>query len=457
MSSIAVVGDALLDCEIDGSVGRLCPEAPVPVLDELGQTLRPGGAALAASLLAQDGHTVVFVTALAQDVPGHELASLLAQAGVADVVDLGPVASTAEKVRLTCDGRILLRLDRGDGRLAEATSALRSIRNALSGCDAVLAADYGRGVCSSPSVRSALDEVAQRKPLVWDPHPLGDDPPAGCRLATPNVSEATRLTGEHDGARLGSLERCGRQLMRRWRSAAVAITLGPRGALLIDGPGPPLLAPARSLRSANACGAGDRFSSVAAAALANGVGVREAIIAAVEQAAAYVATNTHGDRAGEAYARGALPDTDELVERVRRRGGTVVATGGCFDLLHAGHVATLEAARALGDCLVVCLNSDRSVRELKGAGRPLVCQEDRAAVLSSVRCVDAVAIFDEPTPATILGRLRPDVWAKGGDYEEGDLPEAEVVHRFGGQVVILPYVTGRSTTRLIAEALASVD
>ncbi|MBM0260621.1 D-glycero-beta-D-manno-heptose 1-phosphate adenylyltransferase, partial [Micromonospora sp. 4G55] len=146
---------------------------------------------------------------------------------------------------------------------------------------------------------------------------------------------------------------------------------------------------------------------------------------------------------------------EELVARVRADGGTVVATGGCFDILHAGHVATLQAARRLGDCLVVCLNSDRSVRALKGPDRPVNPEADRARLLAALDCVDAVVVFDQPTPATALARLRPDVWVKGGDYA-GDgapeLPEAELVRGWGGRVVTVPYLAGRSTTATISAA-----
>jgi rfaE bifunctional protein nucleotidyltransferase chain/domain len=134
----------------------------------------------------------------------------------------------------------------------------------------------------------------------------------------------------------------------------------------------------------------------------------------------------------------------------------VVATGGCFDLLHAGHVATLEAARALGDCLVVCLNSDASVRRLKGAARPLVPQDDRARVLAALQPVDAVVVFDEDTPTEALRRVRPDVWAKGGDYAGVDLPEAALLREWGGQSVVLPYLQGRSTTGLVTRATERV-
>jgi D-beta-D-heptose 7-phosphate kinase / D-beta-D-heptose 1-phosphate adenosyltransferase len=142
-----------------------------------------------------------------------------------------------------------------------------------------------------------------------------------------------------------------------------------------------------------------------------------------------------------------------LIGAVRASGGTVVATGGCFDLLHAGHVATLGAARALGDCLIVCLNSDDSVRRLKGPGRPLVGLADRVAVLEALGCVDVVVPFDERTPEAVLRRLRPDVFAKGGDYALAELPEAALLESWGGQAVILPYLEGRSTTQLMKEVV----
>ena len=141
-----------------------------------------------------------------------------------------------------------------------------------------------------------------------------------------------------------------------------------------------------------------------------------------------------------------------LADAVWADGGTVVATGGCVDLLHAGHIATLEAARRLGDCLIVCLNSDASVRGLKGAGRPLQAGVDRARILRALRCVDAVVTFEEGTPIPLLNRLRPDVWVKGGDYTAATLPEASVLAGWGGQVVAVPYLPERSTTALVATA-----
>ncbi|WP_117214641.1 D-glycero-beta-D-manno-heptose 1-phosphate adenylyltransferase, partial [Allorhizocola rhizosphaerae] len=203
----------------------------------------------------------------------------------------------------------------------------------------------------------------------------------------------------------------------------------------------------------DACGAGDRFAAAATAALADGAVTSEAVSAAVEAAAVFVAGG-----AASGYGRAPRPRAasgvgmaaaERVISATRATGGTVVATGGCFDLLHAGHVSTLQAARALGDCLVVCLNSDASVRARKGPGRPVVSEQDRARLLLALECVDAVVIFDEDTPVELLSRLRPDVWVKGGDYRAEQMPEAEHVAAMGGQAVTVPYLDGRSTTELI--------
>ena len=155
-------------------------------------------------------------------------------------------------------------------------------------------------------------------------------------------------------------------------------------------------------------------------------------------------------RPGTARAAGGRPTQNAaaLARGIRAAGGTVVATGGCFDLLHAGHVSLLQAARSLGDCLIVCLNSDDSVRRLKGDGRPLNQEADRVNVLAALGCVDAVTVFSEDTPCAVLERIRPDIWVKGGDYDGRDLPEAALLKNWGGVAVTVPYLSGRSTTRL---------
>ena len=476
MTRLIVVGDALLDRDLEGRAERLAPDAPVPVVDAIEARPRAGGAGLAATLAARSGVDVTLICALGRDLAGEELASLLAEAGVT-VVDLGLDGATPEKVRVLAGGRPVVRLDHGG--VARGCGPLPA--GALDGADAVLVSDYGRGVAAEPSVRAALASLPGEVPLVWDPHPKGPAPIAGATLVTPNLKEATAAadrgpaasgiassptttasspaaaaapsptaaSSPHASSPLAAGELAGRALVARWRAVAVCVTLAARGAVMVSGDGPALAVPAPRV-TGDPCGAGDCFAATAAGRLAAGALPSEAVRAAVEAASSFVAAGGAGARETP------VPpgDAAAIAARVRAAGGTVVATGGCFDLLHAGHVRMLEQARALGDCLVVCLNSDASVRRLKGDDRPLVEQDDRAAVLAALGCVDAVAIFEEDDPRAVLRTLRPHVWAKGGDYAVAELPEAETLAEWGGRAVIVPYVAGRSTTRLITEVLA---
>jgi rfaE bifunctional protein nucleotidyltransferase chain/domain/rfaE bifunctional protein kinase chain/domain len=465
---LAIVGDALLDRDVEGDVRRLAPDAPVPVVEQHGVVVRPGGAGLAAVLSAAGGHEVRLVTALAADAAGAELADALAHAGVT-VVDVGLAGATPEKIRVRAQGRALLRIDRGDdgGAVGPATAAARA---AITWADAILVADYGRGVAAEPGVREALERaVAAGTPLVWDPHPRGPAPVPGAALVTPNAVEALAFAAAPatpPSSALAAAAAAAETLRARWGAGAVCVTRGADGALLAMGTGAPLVLPAPPVPVGDPCGAGDRFASRAAEALATGTPLTDAITAAVTAASAFVAaggastigrgqTPSRTPTANRGQTPSCTPAANRgltPVERVRAEGGTVVATGGCFDLLHPGHVHTLQAARALGDCLVVCLNSDASVRRLKGPSRPVQGQQDRAAVLAALGCVDDVVVFDEDTPVAVLERIRPDIWVKGGDYAVADLPEAAVLSSWGGRAVVLPFVAGRSTTRLIEEA-----
>jgi len=445
-----VIGDALLDRDLDGRAERLAPDAPVPVVDALEPHDRAGGAGLAATIAAAAGHAVTLVCALGDDVAGARVRALLESACVS-VCDLGLPGATPEKVRVRAGGRALVRLDSG-GETRACGPLNEAARAALRGADAVLVSDYGRGVAAEPTVRAALASLGAT-PIVWDPHPNGPDPVPGCALVTPNAAEAAAAWPGDAGAGLARHEERARALRRRWQAVHVCVTLGSRGALLVHADGPALAVPAPNVGAGDPCGAGDCFAATAAGRLAAGALPSEAVRAAVAAASAFVAA---GGAAVWPARREQPADSDAfaLATRVRGEGGTVVATGGCFDLLHAGHVCALEAARALGDCLIVCLNSDDSVRRLKGADRPVVPETDRAAVLAALRCVDAVAVFEEDDPRAVLRELRPHVWAKGGDYAVSDLPEAETLAEWGGRAVVVPYVAGRSTSRLIEVARA---
>ncbi|AWT47853.1 MULTISPECIES: D-glycero-beta-D-manno-heptose 1-phosphate adenylyltransferase [Streptomyces] len=545
---LVVVGDALLDRDLTGTADRLAPDAPVPVVADCAERLRPGGAALAACLAARDGRDVTLITGLGDDEASEALRALLD--GRVRLIALPLTGPLPEKTRVLARGRPVVRLDRGDGRARAATD---EAREALRAAPAVLVADYGRG--AADALRA---ELTARPPAVWDPHPRGGPPVPGVRLVTPARAEAAALaaravadsgtdadtrgsgTGTRGsdsrtdagdsgagadirdsappddpapGARAGGPHGrgagAGRELrdaardagvlVRHWRAGAVAVTLGERGVLLSYGEHP-LLVPAPVAHHGDPCGAGDAFAATAAGLLADGALVGEAVEGAVAAATAFVgeggaaalrlpdaprptagrppsdagpvagaghvpgagqasgtghAVRTTGRPTGPAPAPAAPEPFDDpfaLVARVRAAGGTVVATGGCFDLLHAGHVGLLQAARRIGDCLVVCVNSDDSVRRRKGAGRPVNPLDDRVRVLRALACVDAVAVFDEDTPERLLADLRPDVWVKGGDYAGADLPEAALLQEWGGQAVLLPYLDGRSSTSLLARA-----
>jgi rfaE bifunctional protein nucleotidyltransferase chain/domain/rfaE bifunctional protein kinase chain/domain len=466
---LVIVGDTLLDRDVDGNVRRICPDAPAPVLDEESTSDRPGGAGLAALLALGHGYDVALVTALADDAGGARINELLTAAGV-QLYPLPLPGATPEKVRLRADGQVLLRLDRGGVEPAMPGEAPEAALAVLQEATAILVSDYGRGVARHPQVRAALAESSA--PVVWDPHPRGPAPVPGARLVTPNESEARTMADDAgDGSALSTATRAGRQLRQRWRADAVVVTRGADGAVLCRTGPTPLVVPAPPAVG-DTCGAGDRFAASAALALADGALVAEAVQRAVAEAAAYVAAggvpaalaalqHRHDAAVLTQLSRSRHDEdpTGALLADVRARGGTVVATGGCFDLLHAGHLATLQAARGLGDCLVVCLNSDSSVAALKGPDRPLNSQADRRRLLAALDCVDAVVVFDELTPEAVLSWVRPDIWVKGGDYADGgpELPEADLVRRWGGQTVIVPYLDGRSTTRTIAAARAGGD
>ncbi|HEX5366146.1 MAG TPA: adenylyltransferase/cytidyltransferase family protein [Acidimicrobiales bacterium] len=469
---LCIIGDALLDVDWEGEVRRVCRDAPAPVVESPVERVRPGGAALAAQLAAGAGAEVTLVTALATDADGRRLAGLLADAGVA-VVDLGLDGPTPVKLRLRSGGQSLARVDRGCEPVVPPGPWSVQAGAAADGAHAVLVADYGRGVSALPEV-TGLPAGPNAPPVVWDPHSAGPRPPRATALATPNVGEALDLLGDADPAAAatvpGLVTVAG--ALATSLGSPVALTAAARGAVLAEPGALAVVVPTHPARG-DACGAGDAFAVHAALALACGAGRRAAVEAGVAGARRYVAGRDHtAPAAGPEGATGAggtgRPGGDGHVvpldgapggapgaAAVRRAGGVVVAAGGCFDVLHAGHVQLLEQARRLGDHLVVLLNGDSSVRRLKGAGRPLNPVADRAAVLGSLACVDEVVAFDEDTPSRALRALRPHLFVKGADYEGADIEERHVMARWGGQVVLVPLVDGRSTTRLIRSAAAA--
>lgn len=464
---ITVVGDVLLDVDINGAATRLSPDAPVPVVDVAGIRRRAGGAGLVATVLAQDGHDVTLVTALSDDDGASHLRRALA--GVS-VLTGEPLAPTPTKTRVRIGTHPMVRFDEGCAP-APVPSSTPAMLAAIASAEVVVVADYGRGITANTAIRATLAEVVGRTPVVWDPHPAGSEPVPGVAVVTPNLPEAlaSAKAGGLDPARTGPGE-AAQHLREKWRSGAVLVTRGEHGAVLFEASGGTVAIPAPRTSVSDPCGAGDRLAGSLAVYLGLGLELPEAAARAVEDASAFLAK---GGAAALPEAPGVSPavepnnrepiradshihDGVQLAQTIRDAGGTVVATGGCFDLLHAGHARTLAAARSMGDCLVVCLNSDESVRRLKGAHRPIVSVEDRAELLLALECVDAVVIFDEDTPEACLTGIRPDIWVKGGDYEPDELPEARVVAGWGGRCVTVPFHPARSTSGLAA-ALAKVS
>jgi D-beta-D-heptose 7-phosphate kinase/D-beta-D-heptose 1-phosphate adenosyltransferase len=447
---VVVVGDVILDRDVGGSVTRVCPDAPAPVLDVAGTDERPGGAGLAALLLHRSGARVTLASCFGADPAGERVRSLLA--GVS-LVTLAGLPATRTVTRVRSGLTTLVRLDTP----AAPTPALDAggLAAALRSADAVLVADYGRGVVADPGVRAAVSAAAAAGvPVVWDPHPRGPEPVEGTTVATPNRSEVERVVGAGDGA----LDVAAESLRDRWGLPALAATDGERGVVVATAGGAPLFVPAPAAVPGDTCGAGDCFAGSVALSLAAGGSPATAVGTAVRDVAAWLTAGgvasvheLHDRRMSvDPVAPHHLPERVDHANPSRR--GTVVATGGCFDVLHAGHVASLEAARRLGDRLVVLLNSDASVRRLKGPGRPVNGVADRRRVLEGLSCVDEVVVFDEDDPRDALSRLRPDVWAKGGDYDLTRLPEAELLPAWGGRVVLLPHLPDRSTTRILDHA-----
>lgn len=407
---IVVIGDVLLDRESRGEVKRLAPDAPVPVVSNIKESSRLGGAGLAAWLLREMDEEVVLIAPVAEDRAGREIRALCHRAGI-HLHALPTQEPTRIKERLSTAEQVLMRVDRG--KEIQSPSAIPlEITDFVASADAVLVSDYGGGVTSNQFIRSLIGQF--KVPVLWDPHPRGAEPVRGLTLVTPNRSES--------GAAFDPSNRAC-ELVAQWQSA-VAITAGEAGAYLsLDGHACEHLSALRV--DGDPCGAGDAFASASIMGLAHGLDVRTSVVGAIEVASAWVQR-----------------------EKWNEEKEVLVATGGCFDLLHVGHIETLRAARALGDRLVVLINSDLSIRQIKGEGRPLNSAKDRARVLKALEFVDDVIIFDQLTPELAISRLRPAIWVKGGDYRSDELPETELMASWGGRVVITPYLDGYSTSAI---------
>jgi len=466
---VVVLGEAILDTYLHGHAERLSREAPVPIVSLDHRDDAPGGAANTAVNLARLGGQVTLLSVLGADGEAERLRARLAEAGVDDDALLTARGrATLAKQRLLGDGQMLVRFDAGTTEAIDAPTEHRVIDRLATlhgAADAVVVSDYGYGVVTE-RVIAALSERHRRGPrvLVVDARDLRRYRRIRPTAVKPNYGEAVRLLGQHELAAGPARERQigadGVRLLERTGARIVAVTVDTDGVFVFERDRPPYRTYAHPRSHARSAGAGDTF--VAALALALAAGVSTPASAELASAAAAVVVAKDGTsscslaelHAAVSTASGKRLDSgDGLASRVaiyRSQGRRIVFTNGCFDILHRGHITYLSRAKALGDVLVVAVNSDASVRRLKGPERPINPLEDRIEVLEALSCVDHVVAFDGDTPIDLIERVRPDVYTKGGDYTADRLPEAPVVERLGGTVRILPFVDDRSTTGLIA-------
>ncbi|OYV93593.1 MAG: D-glycero-beta-D-manno-heptose 1-phosphate adenylyltransferase [Planctomycetia bacterium 21-64-5] len=497
---ILIVGDVMLDRYTWGRAERVSPEAPVLVLDVEREDARLGGAGAVAALLAGLGAQPVLAGVVGDDPAGRAVARLVAELGLPAEDGLPSPSSrtndglgrpssllsasdrpTTVKERLIGaaagkHGQAMLRVDREsrqplpreveDQLRAAALETLRYVR-------AVLISDYGKGVCT-PRLLSAVIRAARRVrvPVLVDPRRGGDY--ALYRWATvikPNRREASEATGREIRC-VAEAFAAGKDLCARWGFHAAVITLDADGMVLVTADGEEKHICGRQREICDVTGAGDTVLAVLGRSLAED----RPLAAACELANAAAALQVEHVgvsplswreiRASVGNALCGVPhEPSELSEGndrqfairnlqfaislYRAAGRKIVFTNGCFDLLHPGHLHCLSAAKALGDVLIVAVNSDASVRRLKGPSRPIVGQRDRAAMLAALDCVDHVVIFDDDTPERLIADLRPDVLVKGAEARPNGVPGADLVQSYGGEVALVPLLADLSTTAIV--------
>ncbi|QIK39002.1 bifunctional D-glycero-beta-D-manno-heptose-7-phosphate kinase/D-glycero-beta-D-manno-heptose 1-phosphate adenylyltransferase HldE [Caldichromatium japonicum] len=453
---VLVVGDLMLDRYWSGETCRISPEAPVPVVRVASAEDRPGGAANVALNLARLGARTALAGVIGTDDAGAALEGQLQAQGIALGLVRRPGVPTITKLRVLSRHQQLIRLDFEQSLAPEGADPLPDlIAHLLTEYDLLVLSDYAKGTLADPRPLIALAR-AQGKPVLVDPKGRDFARYRGALLLTPNRAELEAVVGPcPDDARLRERAEA---LRLELGLEALVVTLGERGMILVHA-GKTLHLPTRAREVYDVTGAGDTVIAVLAASLGAGVGLADAC--ALANCAAGLVVGKLGTASlsvlelERAY-RGAvwqpILDRESLLAAVaaaRAAGERIVMTNGCFDILHDGHVTYLQAAKRLGDRLIVAVNDDDSVRRLKGPGRPVNTLEQRMAVLAGLAAVDWVSPFSEDTPEDLILAVRPDILVKGGDYRIEEIAGAEFVIAQGGEVRIIDLVPGRSTSGII--------
>ena len=468
---VLVVGDVMLDRYVAGTVERISPEAPVPVLLSATSRTLLGGAANVAANVCSLGAEVELAGLHGDDLGGDDLERLCADAGVRLTPGVRqPGAHTTVKQRVVAAGQQLLRIDDEKYQPATASTVATVVARVVELAEegtlgAVVISDYAKGTITAEMARSVIDAARRHGiPVVVDPKGVDLERYAGATVMKPNLAEARRMcAADLERPERASVEQLAQVLFSRVAVDNLVISLAADGVALCARDRPTQRFSSIALEVADVSGAGDTMVAALATGLAAGLDLADAV--ELGNIAAGVACRHFGtavisaeELSGE-IARISLPaesphivtDWDRLARLVdlrRRAGARVVFANGCFDLVHGGHVALLEQARRLGDVLVVGLNSDASTRRLKGPTRPLQKEQDRLRVMAAIRFVDYVTVFGQDTPLDLIVAIRPDIIVKGGDYRPEDVVGGPEAAAWGGRVVIVPLLEGLSTTQL---------
>ncbi|MGI6783859.1 MAG: D-glycero-beta-D-manno-heptose-7-phosphate kinase [Aminivibrio sp.] len=456
-----VVGDVMLDRYLAGDVHRISPEAPVPVLSVRKKWEAPGGAANVAANLAALGCVVNLAGITGVDGEGEALEKLLSGAGIKPFFVKTDDRPTTVKTRIIGANQQIVRFDieSYEPVPAEVEEELwQNLNSLLGSVNGLLLSDYGKGALNGGLCQRLISSALERKlPVFVDPKGLDWERYRGATCVTPNEGEFFAVAGEApDDPQIYTQNAL--ELKACYGIKNLLVTRGARGMAFFPEEGEPRFIAAPSVREVyDVSGAGDTVAAVLAASVASGLSWGAAVILA-NRAAGIVITRsgtspvTIGDLTGGDALDPKICSLEEALRRAGRwkeEGDTVVFTNGCFDLLHPGHIRVLRQAAREGTRLVVGLNSDRSVRRLKGQDRPVLAQGDRAAIIAALDCVDMVVIFDEDTPENLIRALAPSVLVKGGDYAPEEVVGGDFVIEKGGKVVIVPLLEGKSTTSII--------
>ncbi len=465
--SVLVLGDVMLDRYVLGTVRRISQEAPIPVLHAQGRRSTLGGAGNVAQNAAALGARATLVGVIGADEPGAEIAAYLrAVPAIENALVQADARPTTVKTRFMSAGHQLLRLDEEVTEPIEAAledQVLAAYAAALADADIVVLSDYAKGVLTDRVLTRAIALAREAgRVVIADPKRMRFEAYRHVGLLTPNAGEAARATGIAAGDDAGAAA-AGLDALGQAAADAVLVKRSEKGLTLVRREHAALHIPTRAQEVADVSGAGDTLVIAFALALASGAPMHEAAALANVAAGIVVgkpgtATVSHAELHEALHRHELLTIDDKVMEREsaleriaawRAKGLRVGFTNGCFDLIHPGHVRLLARARAACDRLVVGLNSDASVRRLKGAGRPVQSEAARATVMASMASADLVVIFDEETPQLLIEALRPDVLFKGADYRMDEVVGGEFVHGYGGKVMLLPLEEGFSTTNTI--------